>query len=181
VRRGIAFIRKRWRDGIGHVGRFVRNERGVTIPELMISLVIAASVAGLIGTAVYQFFVISSNGNDRLTVLQSLQNAAVWLGRDISEASAATGGTGSVYGTLTTGDPTVEYRYSYDAAGKALVREQLVSGVVQSTHVVARHIENQGDIVFSVSGDLIHVSITATSDDGAVSETKALDLAMRVH
>lgn len=178
---GVAFMRECWRDWIGSVQRLVRTERGVTIPELMISLVIAASVAGLIGTAVYQFFVVSSNGNDRLTVLQSLQNASVWLGRDISEASAATGGTGNVYGTLTTGDPTVAYRYSYDSAEKALVREHLVSDVVQTTHVVARRIENQGDIVFSLIGNLITVSITATSDNGAVSETKVLNLAMRVH
>ncbi len=178
---GVEFMQKRWRDWIGRIQRLIRNERGVTIPELMISLVISASVAGLIGTAVFQFFVVTSEGNDRLTVLQSLQNASVWLGRDSSEASVATGGTGNVYGTLTTGDPTVEYRYSYDAAEKTLVREHLISGVVQSTHVVARRIENQGDIVFSAIGNLITVSITATSDNGAVSETRTLDLAMRVH
>jgi prepilin-type N-terminal cleavage/methylation domain-containing protein len=178
---GIVFMQKRWRDWMGRVQLLIRNERGVTIPELMISLVIAASVAGLIGTAVYQFFVVTSNGNDRLTVLQSLQNASVWLGRDVSETQSFSIGTGNVYGTLTTGDPSVEYRYSYDATEKALVREHLVSGVVQSTRDVARRIENQGDIVFSVSGNLVSVSITSTSDNGAVSETRALDMAMRVH
>jgi len=177
----IEFARKCWRVWIGSVRRTYRCERGVTIPELMISLVIAASVAGLIGTAVYQFFIVSSNGNDRLTVLQSLQNASVWLGRDISETQSFSAGTGTVYGTLTTGDPTVAYRYSYDTAEKTLVREHLVSSMVQSTHVVARRIEIQGDIVFSVSGNLVSVSITVTSDNGAVSETRTLDLAMRVH
>ncbi len=178
---GFALVAKRWRDRFGWVLRSIQSDRGTTIPELMISMVIAASVAGLIGTAVFQFFVVTSHGNDRLAVLQSLQNASVWLGRDVSEAQTVTGGSGLVYGTLTTGDPSVEYRYSYDPANKTLVREHLVSSVVQSTLVVARRIENQGDIVFSVSGNLIHVSITATSENGAVSETKALDLAMRVH
>ena len=147
--KGSGFGQRRRKDWVGSVRQLTRNERGATIPELMISLVIAASVAGLIGTAVFQFFIVSSDGNDRLTVLQSLQNASVWLGRDVSEASIATGGAGSVYGTLTTGDPTVEYRYSYDAAEKTLVRDHLVSGVVQSTHVVARRIENQGDILIT--------------------------------
>ncbi len=166
---------------MGCVRRAYRCERGVTIPELMISLVISASVVGLIGTAVYQFFIVSSNGNDRLTVLQSLQNSSVWLGRDVSETQSFSVGSGNVYGTLTTGDPTVEYRYSYDSAEKTLVREHLVSSVVQSTHVVARRIENQGDIVFSISGNLVSVSITVTSDNGAVTESRTLDLAMRVH
>jgi hypothetical protein len=147
----------------------------------MISLVIAASVAGLIGTAVFQFFIVSSDGNDRLTVLQSLQNASVWLGRDVSQAQSFTPGTGNVYGTLTGGDPTVEYRYSYDSANKELIREHLVSSIVQSTHVAARRIDSRGDIVFLVNGDLLNVSIKATSDNGAVSETSVLDLAMRVH
>jgi len=178
---GLAVALKLLRICKGRMRRAVPNDRGATIPELMVSMFITASVAGLIGTAVFQFFTVSSNGNDRLSVLQSLQNASVWLGRDVSEAQTATGGSGLEYGTLTTGDPSVEYRYSYDPANKTLVREQLLGGVVQSTLVVARRIENQGDIVFSVSGNLIHVSITATSDDGAVSETKSLDLAMRVH
>jgi hypothetical protein len=147
----------------------------------MISLVIATSVAGLIGTAVFQFFIVSSDGNDRLTVLQSLQNASVWLGRDVSQAQSFTPGTGSVYGTLTSGDPTVEYRYSYDSVNRELIREHLVSSVVQSTQVAARRIANQSDIVFSVNGNLLNVSITATSDNGAVSEISVLDLAMRVH
>ena len=179
--KGIGFGQLRRKDWVGSVRQLTGNERGVTIPELMISLVIAASVAGLIGTAVFQFFVVTSDGNDRLTVLQSLQNASVWLGRDVSEAQSFSAGTGNVYGTLTTGDPTVEYRYSYDPVDKVLEREHLVSSVVQSTHVAARHIETKGDIVFSLSGNLLSVSITATSANGAVSVTKVFDLAMRVH
>ena len=155
-------------------------EEGVSIPEMLVAMFLAALVAGLIGTAVYQFVIIGTDGRNRFEAMGDLENASLWLGRDVSESASFTPGSGSEYGTLTTADPTIQYRYSYDAGNTALVREHIVSSVVQSTLRVARHIANQGDVVFFLSGSLLTISITATSDDGAYSKSTSLNLAMRV-
>ena len=154
------------------------RESGLTIPELLVGMLLLAFAASLIGTAVYQFFVASKDGNDRLAALGDIQNATMWFSRDASEAASVSGGGGSVYGYLNTSDPTVQYRYSYDAPTTSLVREHLVSGVPQSTVRIARHIANQSDVSFSVSGTLLSMSITATS--GGVSESATVNATMRV-
>jgi hypothetical protein len=48
---------------------------------------------------------------------------------------------------------------------------------VQSSQTAARRIEDQSDITFTLTGDLLSISLTVTSGD--VSETRQLDLAMR--
>jgi hypothetical protein len=156
------------------------SEKGVSIPEMLVAMFIASLVAGLIAMAAYQFFIIGTDGRNRFEALGDLENASLWLGRDVSESESFTPGSGSEYGTLTTADPTIQYRYSYDAGNTALVREHVVSSVVQSTLRVARHIANQGDVVFSVTGNLVTISLSATSDDGAYSKSTSLNLAMRV-
>ncbi len=155
-----------------------KGERGFTIAEMLISMVLVAGSAALIATAIYQVFIVAKDGNARLSVLGDVQNASIWVGRDSSEAASWSAGSGTVYGTLTTGDPTVEYRYSYDAANTSLVREHLVSGSPVSTLSIARRIANQGDVSFSLSGSLLTFSITGTS--GSTSESATLKLGMRV-
>lgn len=155
-----------------------KSERGFTLVEMLISMVLVAGSAALIATAIYQVFIVAKDGNARLTVLGDVQNASLWVGRDSSEAASWAAGSGTEYGTLTTGDPTVEYRYSYDAATTSLVREHLVSGSPVSTLSIARRIANQGDVSFSLSGSLLTFSITGTS--GSTSESATLNLGMRV-
>jgi len=139
---------------------------------------ISAVVLTMLGTAVYQFYAISTFGQARLTALQDLQNAGLWLGRDAQEAAAFVPGAGTVYGTFRWSDSSVEFRYSYSAADTALVRQHLLGGVVQSTLEVARHIASQGDVTFSPSGNRVVVTLTAAS--GSVTATDSLTLTMRV-
>ena len=160
--------------------RRLGGERGFTLLEMLIAAFLAAFAAGLIGTALNQFFIVTQDGNARMAVLSDLQNASLWLGRDASESQSFTLGSGTEYGTLTTGDPNVKYRYSYDAGNTTLVREHLVSGLPQSTQRVARRIASQSDATFSVSGSLLTVSITATSAGGTITEGTSLKLSMRV-
>ncbi|HEX9892801.1 MAG TPA: prepilin-type N-terminal cleavage/methylation domain-containing protein [Gemmatimonadales bacterium] len=154
------------------------DERGFTIPEMLIATVLVASAAGLIATATYEVFVVARGGNARLAALSDLESASLWVGRDASEAQSFAAGSGTVYGTLTTSDPTIQYRYSYSAANTALVREVVVSGSPTSTLQIARRIASQGNVAFSLSGSLLTVSITSTV--GPTSESTTLKLGMRV-
>jgi hypothetical protein len=154
------------------------SERGATLAEVLIAVFLAAALMGLIGTAFYQFYAASRWGLNHLTALSDLQQAGLWLARDANQSQTFAAGAGSVYGTLRWPGSTEEYRYSYDAADTALVREHLVGGSVQATHVVARHIAAQGDVAFSLSGDLLTVNITSTV--GGVSPSTELQLQLRV-
>lgn len=156
------------------------GERGATLPEMLIALVISAGAIGLIGSAAYQLFVASKLGSARLTALHNLQNATLWLNRDVNQSGAFAPGSGSVYGTFTTGDDSVEYRYSYDPAEDALLREHLVDGIPEGTLRVARGIRDQSDVAFSVNGSLVTVAITASGPDGAHAESTVLNSAMRI-
>jgi hypothetical protein len=99
------------------------------------------------------------------------------LGRDAPEAASFTPGSGSVYGTLNWADSSTQYRYSYDSIDSSLIREHLENSIVQTSRTIARHIENQSDVIFNNSGDLLTVTITATS--GAESKSTILNFAFR--
>jgi type II secretory pathway pseudopilin PulG len=154
------------------------GQAGFTIPEMLIGALLATAAATLIATAIYQFSVASRDGRNRLTALGDLQNASLWIGRDTSEAQSFASGSGSVYGTLTTSDANLEYRYSYNSSDTSLVREVLVGGSPTNTTRVARHIAGQGDVAFSLSGTLLTVTITSTS--GSIDESATLSASMRV-
>jgi len=155
-----------------------RGQAGFTIPEMLIGALLATAAATLIASAIYQFSAASRDGRNRLAALGDLQNAALWIGRDASEAQSFAAGSGSVYGTLTTSDANLQYRYSYSASDDSLVREVLVGGSPTNTLRVARHIASQGDVSFSVSGTLLTVTIESTS--GSIAESATLVASMRV-
>ncbi len=67
-----------------------RNERGVSLPELLLVLAIIAVIASALVGAIYQIVDITSRGNNELLVQHDLRNAATWLNRDVLTASRAT-------------------------------------------------------------------------------------------
>ena len=68
----------------------IRDERGLSLTELLVVLAIGGLVTGVLVTAIYQIFDITGRGNDELVVQHDLQNAATWLHRDVLTASRAT-------------------------------------------------------------------------------------------
>lgn len=159
-------------------GALRHSERGASLVELLVAMAISTFVIGALGTSLYQFYAISTYSQARMTALQDVQNAGLWLGRDAQEAAAFVPGAGSVYGTFRWSDASVEFRYSYDSGDGALVREHILGGVVQSTLPIARHVASQGDVVFAPTGNRVVVTLTSTS--GPVTVTDSVMLTMRV-
>jgi Tfp pilus assembly protein FimT len=155
----------------------LKDEQGASLVELLVAIAISVLVFSILSTALVQFILVTRWGNNQLQVTNDIQVASIWLGRDAVESASFTPGTGTEYGTLAWADSSHEYRYIYDIADTALIREHYDSGILQNTITVARRIQNQADVVFSISGELLSVSITATSGDE--SETANLDFALR--
>ena len=155
----------------------VKHEQGATLVEMLVAMGISVLVFGVITTALVQFMLITRWGNSQLQISNDFQVVSLWLGRDALESSSFAPGSGTVYGTLSWADGSQQFRYSYDPASKALKREHLVSGIVQTTLTVARHIEDQTDVTFGLTSKLLTVTITSTS--GTEAESTALELALR--
>ncbi|MEJ2412569.1 MAG: hypothetical protein P8Y34_06175 [Anaerolineales bacterium] len=157
--------------------RIRTGETGASLVELLVAIAIAVMVTSFLSTALVQFILTTRWGNHQLQVTNDIQVASLYLGRDALEAAGFTPGTSPVYGTLSWADDSQEFRYSYNAADQQLIREYYLSGALQSTTTVARHISNQADVVFTLTGKLLSVSITSTSGDE--SETADLEFALR--
>ena len=67
----------------------IRDERGLSLTELLLVLAIGGMIVGVLATAIYQIFDITAWGNNELVVQHDLQNAATWLNRDVLTASRA--------------------------------------------------------------------------------------------
>ncbi len=126
----------------------IRDERGVTLTELLLAIAIMALITGTLGTAIYQILDITSRGSNELVVQHDLRNAAVWLNRDVLSASKATvTQEGDDYKmvlevphlktspAVTTTISHITYTYSEDTGD--LTRESDFDG---SSHTIARHI-----------------------------------------
>ncbi len=171
ARNGVSDQKRGWSKDL------FRDEMGASLVEMLVAVSISLMVIGVITTSLIQFILVTEWGNDQLLVSNDLQIPAMWLGRDAVESSSFTPGSGAVYGTLNWEDSSHQFRYSYNPTNEALVREHLQDGSVQSTITVARHIAEQGDVVFSVTDHLLTVTITSTK--GNVQETVTLAFAMR--
>ena len=67
----------------------IRDERGVSLPELLLVIAIMGLITAFLATAIYQIVDITNRGNNELAVQHDLRNAAVWLNRDVLSASLA--------------------------------------------------------------------------------------------
>ena len=118
----------------------------------MVELITAVAVTGMIvtflGTAIYHILTVSEYGNDELTALHELQNAAYWFNEDGQEAKAAVGGSQMVL-TLTD-NSTVTY---------ALDGTNLQRTIAGQPTILARNISSAG---FSVNNRIATMSLTST-------------------
>jgi len=151
----------------------IRNERGVSLVELILVLAIMGLIIGVLATAIYQIVDITSRGNSEMVVQHDLRNAAVWLNRDVLSASEAEViGSRMVLTIPTFITTTINITYTYSEADGTLTRD---SG--DSTMMVARRVNS---FAFSATGMVTSaITITITSRVGDVAQSVTLHLDMR--
>ena len=126
----------------------MKSERGFTLVELVIATAIIGLIVGVLGTAIYQILTVTEYGNDKMTAMHELQNAAHWVSLDGQQASTASGGDEL---TLTLPD---ESSITY-----ALVNSQLRRTAGESEMTIARNISS---ISFSTENRTITMTITSS-------------------
>ena len=144
----------------------MKGERGMTMVELVAAVAVTGIIVVFLGTAVYQIITVSASGNDRLTALHELQNAARWFNSDGQQAVDAVTGSGL---SLTLSDNST---VTYSLAGTELSR---TAGGPPMT--LARNITGAA---FSFSDRVVTMSLVAApAGRYGVSESATYRVALR--
>lgn len=88
----------------------MKGQSGMTLTEMIIAVAITGIIVVFLGVAIFQIVKVSAYGNDELTALHEMQNAAYWFNLDGQGAKTATGG-GQLVLTLTD-NSTITYSMS---------------------------------------------------------------------
>jgi prepilin-type N-terminal cleavage/methylation domain-containing protein len=135
----------------------MKRQEGMTMVELITAMAISGVIVVFLGTAVFHIFSVTGYGNDELTALHEVQNAAHWFSQDGQEAKTATGGSQLM---LTLADNST---ITYSLVGTVLQRS---AGSLQLT--LARNISS---LAFSINGTLVTMRLTsAPAGSSNVSE-----------
>ena len=126
------------------------DERGLTIVELIMTTAITGLVVSFLGTSIHQMLTATEYGNDRLTAMHELQNAAYWFNVDGQKAVTA-----SVNGNLLL---TISESSSITYA---LVGTELRRTSGDSQMILARHIAN---VNFSIENRVITMQLTSSPE-----------------
>ena len=151
----------------------IRDERGVTLVEILVALAITGLITGTLVTAIYQIYQVTGWGSNQMRVQHDLQNAATWLNRDVVSASEAEIiGSRMVLTIPTSIIDTINITYTYSEAEGTLSRD---SG--GSSLIIARRVDS---VDFSATGTVTSViTITITSRASDVTQSATLQLDMR--
>jgi len=158
----------------------IRDERGITLTELLMALAIMGLIIGILVTALYLIYYVTDWGNNEMRVQHDLRNAATWLNRDVLSASSAHIVNPSqmtltipYISSITT--DTIYTRvitYTFSITDSTLTRD---SG--DSRLIVARHINS---FIPSPTGTVTSaITITISSWAGKVTRSATLHLDMR--
>jgi prepilin-type N-terminal cleavage/methylation domain-containing protein len=144
----------------------IKQERGYTLVELLITLAISGIIFTAVGSAIYQMSTVSGMGNDKLTANHELQNTAYWFNLDGQSALRAKAGSGLTY--YLADDRIISYALN----GTDLLR---TDGSAQMT--LARNISSAS---FSVKERLVALNITSSfSGRSNISEQRNYQVYLR--
>jgi prepilin-type N-terminal cleavage/methylation domain-containing protein len=158
-----------------------RGQDGLTFVELLISLAIGGLIVGVLGAFIVQMLNLTTGGNDRLLVTDDLRTAGAWLTQDGQMAhlgsSTAVASTLVLSWTDVYSGANVGYQSTYAVSGTLLQRGFGVRGGTPVTITVARSIATPDGVAFSISGDMLTATITATS--GQTTESRSIQVGSR--
>ncbi len=151
----------------------MKGEKGFTVLEVVIALVITGILGTAIAAAIPMVMTWAPQQGNKLGVEEDLSFARYWLTRDANAAETFIPLSTPQYGLLYWRDfsagSMVSYNvtYSYNSTTSSLIREERQNGVVISSLPVARKIITQNDTQFtwSPSTRKLTVSVNATIED----------------
>jgi prepilin-type N-terminal cleavage/methylation domain-containing protein len=166
------------------------DKRGFTLIEILVATAVAVLIMGAIFNVFYYLLTVPPQQTDQLKVENQLRLSLDWIQRDGVQAHSFTSTSAEYpleYGYFSSyidpGDTThyQKVKYSYDNESDSLIRSVVVegSGTPTASTVIAFHIANYGDVIFTPpveEGDnKVTVSMTVTVNADTRNESSETD------
>lgn len=71
-------------------GLIDKNQKGFTMIELLVAILITAIILGSVTTAISQVFTVNARSSNRMTAVRQVQTAGYWVSHDAQMAQTAT-------------------------------------------------------------------------------------------
>ncbi len=163
---------------LNRLGLINRNQRGITVIELIIAMALSVIIAGAITATILQVINGSNLTNNHMTAVRQVQNAGYWVSHDAQMAQ-------SVNTTDPDGFPltltwaawdTIEHEVIYSSENTtdgltSLQRSYSVNGSTVDTTFVAQYVDLATTSANFTGGELIF-TVTATVGTGSQAESE---------
>ena len=140
------------------LGLINKNQRGITIIELLIAVGIAGIITGAITMTLFQVYAGNARSSNHMTAVRQVQNAGYWISRDTQMAQIVSTdddtGTAEIEvltlnwagweydcGGSDTCTSSYEVRYTYDAVNEKLWRNQ---------KIITRKYDSDGQLIETI-------------------------------
>lgn len=168
----------------------IRDQRGLTLVELLIAIVLAGIVTSGITITIGHMFTWSTRTNNHMTAVRQVQTAGYWVSRDALQAQRWTISEPGSSDPVNSGFPfTLEWEWegretkvTYSISGEnRLLRTVEITGEAEVSSYVAQHIDPDGTSIgesLSTEGrKVLKLEVTATVAEQ--SETRVYDVTPR--
>jgi len=172
------------------LGLFNKNQRGVTLIELIIAIAIAAIITGGITMTIFQVFTGNARSTNHMLAVKQVQNAGYWISRDAQMARLVVPAVDAdgfpLNVTWSEWDTSLhEVTYTLLENGK-LKRSYWVNGVGPSEMLVAQHIDStlkggepQTNCEFDDGVLVLTVTATVGTEPRVQTETRVYEVVPR--
>ena len=172
------------------LGSINKNQRGFTLLEMLLALLIGAIITSGITVAIFQVVFGSARTNNHMTAVRQVQSAGYWVSRDVQMAQPQTvvlprdadGFLLKLSWIDSLGPPKVVAYTTYTIEGSDLKRQQVVGSQPSTTTTVAKFIvldpvktkcqlAGGGAFTLPDSNDAFTISGGAVADSGQITVT----------
>ena len=149
------------------------SQKGLTLVELLIAMVVGAMIAGAVVASMFQLFTVSDRNSNYNAAFTQVQNAGYWVSHDaVQITQEPTFDSGNLV-TLDWVDwddnDAHQVVYTLEGSGQ-LKRTYSINDVLQETIVIAQYID-PGNTNCSWDGNVLTLVITAQVGDQTVTRT----------
>jgi len=170
-----------------------RKERGVTLIEVLLAVMVIGLMMPAIGAALVMFLTVPARESDELNAIHQVRVVADWITWDGMRAEEFAAGSDPVYGTFSWEDRTGEIIYYHEVEyrwedGK-LIRQDSVKRWEnndwiydsESEIAIARNIGNYSDVEFvPYAGDDPHLEVSINAAVGTQSKELTIYIRSRL-
>jgi len=149
--------------------RLHRDQRGLTIIELLVVIILTALITTAITTTFFQVFNMNIRTTNHMSVLSQVQQAGKLVSEDILQAQNVTPGASSGFPLTLTWVVNATHEIIYTLDEGELWRSESIDGGDPMTTRVAEYIDPD-ETSCHLEGDVLIFKVTATVGEGTWGE-----------